>query len=380
MPDLELPPFIYIENESEWQRCLETLSTASQLAIDLESNSMYVYREEICLIQISTPEQDYIIDPLAEIDLSPLGNLLADRAIEKIFHAVEYDLILMRRQFNWTLNNLFDTMWAARILGYDRVGLANMLNDLFDIELDKRFQRADWGKRPLSAEQLTYAQRDTHYLFRLREKLGQELAAGNHQAEAAEIFEMQTQIDPPDDQFDPNRFWSLNGVSDLSRQEKSIAHALYLYRHEIAKSLNRPLYKIIGDKVLLRMAWEQPRSVQDLYQMKGLGNWLVRRYGREIISVMNKARRSDPPRRPRQPRRPAQAILDRYETLHQWRKERARARGVESDVVMSKEALWHLARENPATLNELTAHEAVIGHWRTQTYGPEIVRLLNGRH
>ncbi|MDJ0752955.1 MAG: HRDC domain-containing protein [Ardenticatenaceae bacterium] len=376
---MELPPFSYIDTPQAWQACLATLEEADQLAVDLESNSMYVFREEVCLIQISTPAQDFIIDPLVGLNLSPLKTLLADPNVEKIFHAAEYDLILIRRQFDWPLNNLFDTMWAARILGYKRIGLANMMAELFDIELDKRYQRADWGKRPLSAEQLAYAQRDTHYLFQLRERLGKELIEGGHIEEAAEIFAWQAQVQPGNDPFDPNRFWSLNGISELTPQEKSVAFALYNYRQQLAEKLNRPLFKLIGNSVLLRMAEQQPRSMQDLYRLKGLGNWLVRRYGVEMLRVIDQGLKNKPPKRPRPPRRPPQAVLDRYEKLHQWRRDRAVARGVESDVVMSKDALWLIARENPKSMQEIHAHQEVIGRWRSRTYGAEILQVLNGK-
>ena len=99
---------------------------------------MYAYKERVCLIQISVPEHDFIIDPLVGLDLSPLGEMVEDENVEKIFHAAEYDLILMARDYGWQLRNLFDTMWAVRILGHKKVGLANVLENYFGIKLDKK--------------------------------------------------------------------------------------------------------------------------------------------------------------------------------------------------------------------------------------------------
>ncbi|MCA9875056.1 MAG: ribonuclease D, partial [Anaerolineales bacterium] len=156
-----LPPHHLITTQTDWQDCLAALKQEPRIAIDLEANSMYAYRERVCLIQISIPSQDYIIDPVAKVDLSGLGELLADTAVEKVFHAAEYDLILLKREYEWELNNLFDTMWAARILGYKQYGLASLLKKIFDLKLDKQYQKSNWCRRPLSPAQLTYAQLDT---------------------------------------------------------------------------------------------------------------------------------------------------------------------------------------------------------------------------
>ncbi len=366
----------YVDHPAAWEKCLRDLEAQDRLAIDIESNSMYVLHEEICLVQISTPEQDYIIDPLLNLNLSPLGEILADPQIEKIFHAAEYDLILMNRQFAWELNNLFDTMWAARILGYKKIGLANMLAELFNVKLDKRYQRTNWGERPLTASQLRYAQMDTHYLFQLRDQLARELDEGGYWPEARETFEQQSTVELPDDRFDPDRFWTMNGINKMPPRARAIAYALYLFRYELAEELNRPLFKIMGEELLLRLAIEAPRSMAHLGQIRGVSKWLLGRYGRELLRRIEAGRQGPIPKKPRPPRRPPQAALERYDALQQWRKERAQARGVESDVILSRTALWAIAEANPENPVELGSLSEIIGPWRTATYGPEILEIL----
>ncbi|HUM63014.1 MAG TPA: ribonuclease D, partial [Anaerolineaceae bacterium] len=146
----------------------DAITAEPLLAIDTESNSLYAYRERVCLVQVSTPQTDYLVDPLALTDLSALGSLFADSRRQKIFHAAEYDILCLKRDYNFTFNNIFDTMIAARILSYPQVGLGNLLSAWFGIELEKKYQRADWGKRPLPQAMLDYARMDTHYLFDLR--------------------------------------------------------------------------------------------------------------------------------------------------------------------------------------------------------------------
>lgn len=372
---MNLPPYKLLTTQRDWQACLEKLQREPRVAIDLEANSMYAYRERICLIQITIPEQDYILDPLPDIDLSGLGELLQNREIEKIFHAAEYDLSLLKREYEWQVNNLFDTMWAARILGYERYGLASMLETLYGIELDKRYQKSNWCKRPLSPEQLVYAQLDTHYLLRLRDALFAELESASCLTEAFETFAEQTQVKLSDNSFDPEGFWSISGAYDLEPQQQAILRELYIYRDQEARQRNQPLFKIFSERTLLEAARKEPTTLDDLRQIHGMSSGQIRRYGRSLLSTITKGQQASIPTPPKRPKRPADEILNRYDKLHTWRKLRAQARGVESDVIISRDALWAIARQNPQTVAEL-AQLNEIGSWRCQTYGSEIINLI----
>lgn len=376
VPTPDLPPHKFVTKAREWERCLQALREQPRLAIDLEANSLYAYREEVCLIQISIPGQDYIVDPTAGFDLAGLGELFADSGVEKVFHAAEYDLMLVKRQYGWKLNNLFDTMWAARILGIERVGLANMLESEFGVRLNKQFQRANWCKRPLSAAELAYAQADTHYLLTLRDRLATRLREAGHMEEAEEIFAEQTSVQPPSLAFDPDSFWSMNGTRHLSPQGKAILRALTIYRDQEAARRNKPHFKILQDRTLLQLAQEAPRHRDDLTRVHGMSPGQMRRYGRDILRVVRENLGARTPRRPRRRPRPPQEVIDRYETLRAWRRDKGQARGVESDVILSRDAMWALAYENPHSSEGL---KEILGPWRRKTYGEEILALL-ARH
>lgn len=337
---------------------------------------MYAYREQVCLIQISIPRQDYIVDPVADIDLSGLGNLIADPAVEKVFHAAEYDLLLLKRQYGWQLHNLFDTMWAARILGYDRFGLASLLEDLYQIKLNKRHQKSNWCKRPLTPSQLTYAQHDTHFLLRLRDQLEQELEAAGCLAEAHEIFAEQTHVTPNDNHFHPDDFWSITGAYDLSPQKQAILKELNIYRDQEAQRRNQPLFKILHDKTLVQLAEKTPRNFNQMQEIPGMTWGQVRRYGRGILDAIADGEQALPPTHPKRPKRPSDRVLNRYEKLLNWRKLRARKRGVESDVIISRHTLWEIAEKKPTCQADLEALET-LGQWRGQTYGQEILNVLS---
>ena len=374
-PDEALPPFHWVANEAAWRACLAALRAVPRLAIDLEANSMYAYTERACLIQISTADADFILDPLANLDLSGLGDIIADPAVEKVFHAAEYDLILLRRDYDWHLHNLFDTMWAARILGYKQFGLAGMLEGAFGLRLSKRFQKANWCHRPLSAGELAYAQKDTHYLLALRDRLAAELEARGLLAEALETFAEQSRVKMPHNGFDPDAFWNINGVFDLAPAQQAALKALYVYRDREARRRNAPHFKVLSDQTLMELATRLPARLSEMDAIHGMTIGQQQRYGRPILGLIAEARQAPAPQPPPRPPRLPDAVLIRYDKLHRWRKARAQARGVESDVIISRDALWAIAQANPRTLDELAALNA-LGPYRLGQYGEEIIKQL----
>jgi ribonuclease D len=336
---------------------------------------MYAYRERVCLIQISIPEQDYLIDPLVHLDLKPLGAIISDPAVEKVFHAAEYDLTLLKREFGWELNNLFDTMWAARILGYPRYSLANMLEEFFQIKLNKRYQKSNWCRRPLSRAQRIYAQLDTHYLLSLRDQLDGELERAGCLEEAHETFREQTRVKLSNNEFTPDSFWSINGVNELGPQQKAILKALGVYRDQEAKRRNKPLFKVFNNRTLIELAQVAPKNQREMRPIHGMTEGQIRRYGRQILQAIHTGLNAPPPIPQTRSRRPPDSVLNRYDKLHRWRKKRAQARGVESDVIVSRDTLWAIAEADPRTVNDLDDINE-LGSWRSQTYGREILDIL----
>jgi ribonuclease D len=171
MSDLELPAPIWIDSPDALFRMCNELLKEEKVAVDTESNSLHAYQERVCLIQFSNLHTDYLIDPLAITDLSPLAPIFSSPEIVKVFHAAEYDLICLKRDYHFQFQNIFDTMLAARILSYPAFGLGSILENKFGIVLDKRYQKADWAKRPMSAAMLSYARMDTHFLVNLMDMM-----------------------------------------------------------------------------------------------------------------------------------------------------------------------------------------------------------------
>lgn len=372
---VQLPPVTYIRRTGDLRRHVDRWRSEALLAIDTEANSLYAYYERVCLVQLSTRERDFIIDPLAIDDMSPLGDLLADPAIEVIFHAAEYDVISLKRDFAFEFANIFDTMLAARICGWTKIGLGNILAEQFGIKAEKKYQRANWTERPLSPEQLRYAQMDTHFLPELRNRFLDELIQRGRLEEAREMFAELPLLPAAESTFDPEGYWRIQAVRALSRQQIAIARELYLLRDVIARSKDRPPFKVFGDSTLVHLATLAPRRLDDLYNIKGLNSRLVRTHGDAILEAVAAGRRAKPPQPPHRGRPVEPAVQERYEALKTWRKERAAARGVESDVILARDTLWTLAHQVPTALEELDDIPG-LGPWRRAEYGEELLRVL----
>lgn len=375
---LSLPAPVIIDTLDGLDRLQRALRRVGRLALDTESNSLHAYRARVCLIQISTDSADYLVDPLAldESRLDFLGAVCADPSVEKVLHAAEYDVMMLNHDFGFTFANVFDTMIAARVLGWEQLGLGAILSKRYSVEVDKRHQRADWGRRPLPTSLIRYAQQDTHFLLRLRDEQFSLLEAGHHLEEARELFDgiCQARWNGPD--FDPEGYWRISGARDLSPRSLAVLRELYLYREQQAKRQDIPVFKVMGDKTLLALAKDKPCSLRHLRRVRGMSDGQMRRYGVGILKAIKSGMGAVPPTPPRRSVRAVdEATLRRYDALRTWRKERALEKGVESDVVMSKDALWEIAKSPPKSLQELEAID-YLGPWRLRTYGEEILRVL----
>jgi ribonuclease D len=368
-----------ITRPADLQQLASLLSREPRLAVDTESNSLYAYREQVCLVQFSTPRTDYLVDPLTIKDLSPLGPLFSDRRIEKVFHAAEYDIICLKRDFNFRFENLFDTMVAARILGREAIGLGSLLEEEFGVRLDKRFQRANWGRRPMPPEQLEYARYDTHYLLPLRDLLKAELEEKGLWPLAVEDFTRMCQVNGRtlEAEDEKDAMWRIKGAYDLPPQQAAVLRLLCTYRGQVARSLNRPLFKVMGDQTLLAIAAACPASVDELRAIPGMSYGQLERHADQLLSLVRRGLRSEPLHPPQNPR-PDERYLERLEALRQWRKKAAEAMGVKSDIVLPRDLLHLLAEQNPTNRETLSRLMHSVP-WRLATFGDQILAVLD-RH
>ncbi|MGB2897218.1 MAG: HRDC domain-containing protein [Anaerolineales bacterium] len=369
-----LPAPILIENQESLKEMSDRLTSEPLLAVDTESNSLYAYQEQVCLIQFSIPGFDYLVDSLAVRDLSTLAPLFSNPAIEKVLHGAEYDVMCLARDFDFQIDNLFDTRVASRTLAWKRNSLSDLLEQVLSINVDKRFQRANWGKRPLSSEMLDYARLDTHYLLKLRDHFHQLLRNNGRLEEAQELCERMTNPPCRENGFSPDDFWRVAHSRELSQRKAAILRELYLMRDRHARRQDRPPFKILGDQSLLAIARSGPRTTEELHGLPGLTNNVIRRYGAEFIAAVEDGLKAPLPQKPRN-RRLDEAVHARYEALREWRKNAARKRKLESDIILPRDLLVEIATRTPRDLADLREIMDPLES-RFQRYGEEILRII----
>jgi ribonuclease D len=344
------------------------------ISIDTESNSLYVYREQVCLVQISTPDHDYLIDTLAVQDLSPLAGIFADPKREKVFHASEYDVICIKRDYGFEFSNLFDTMIAARILGEPAIGLASLLKSRLDIDLDKKYQRANWGIRPLPKAMLDYAGQDSRYLFQLRIILEQELREKNLMQLAQEDFRLACAVPAHAANPNHNGCWKVAGSAHINPQEAAILQELCEFREKEAMRQNLPPFKILSNEILVHLSQLHPQTISDMVEVKGMNERAQRKYGEALLAAIGRGEKAEPLRRPKKVR-PDEPFLNRLNALREWRKNKGLELKVESDVVLPRDYIELIASTNPKSANELSVSMKDIPY-RSSHFGKEIMKVL----
>ena len=376
MADYEL-----IENRADLDALAQDLLAEKVLGFDTEADSFYHYFDKTCLVQISTPTQIYLIDPLAlggPAELSPLGPVLASPEIRKIFHAAEYDIFVLKRDCSFQFRGLFDTMVSAQLLGYPSVGLASLADRHFDVKLPKEEQRSDWSRRPLTAKQLSYAASDVLYLIPLAEKLEKELRTARRLKWAQEDFEALTAREWPERTFDELGYLRIKGARRLDPKGLAILRELFLLRDARAREMDRPPFKVLGNRTLLEIAEAPPKKLADLSEVKGITDLIMRRMGREIMAAVRTGRKTVHGPIPKLPgtnrRRMDRQAERRLAALKKWRAERAVELAMDPGVLCPNSALEAIAWRAPQKREDLSGL-CELKTWFVREFGAEATRI-----
>ena len=263
-----------VADEAGFREAMSKISRARRIGLDLESNGFFRYPEQVCLVQISTSHDVFVIDPLALEDMKPLGDVLARKRVETVLHAGSHDVLSLDRDWGMRIENLFDTNIAAAFVGMSRLGLANVLEEELgvDIPKEKRIQRSDWSNRPLSSRALDYAANDVRYLHELREALGKKLRKLGREDWVKEECQRlsETRYEAPDPEM---AVFNVKGWRSLDDKGLAILKSLVEYREDHAVRMGRPHFRVIPDMALISLA-EKPNS--DFRRVRGLGHFCSR--------------------------------------------------------------------------------------------------------
>lgn len=368
----------YLDTAAAVSAFAAEIAKAPSIALDTEGASFHRFVDRVYLMQLSTRDATAIVDPLPTGDLSALKPLVESPDIEIVFHDADYDLRLLRQDYGWATRHIFDTRIAAQLLGYKAFGLAALLELHFGITLDKKFQRADWSLRPLSAGMLEYASQDTMYLLALRDILHAELDAKGRLGWAAEEFARleQTQWSAED----PTQlFLKVKGARDLKRRELAVLRELVPWRDGVAKDLDRSTFRVVSNDVLLEICRVQPKTKQALGVIKGMPRGVLDQRGDAVLACVTRAMALDEAELPKFPKAPRwekdPEFDDRAARLRAVRDEVATRLELDPGVLCSREKLETIARRLPTSMEELY-QTPDLRRWQADLLGPGVLRAL----
>jgi ribonuclease D len=377
-------PLIMVEDPAALDDMLNTLRGATAIAVDTEADSFHHYQEKVCLIQLSDLERDWIVDPLCfrPGQLSALGDVLGNPDVVKVLHGADYDVVSLRRDFGFELPNIFDTMIAAQFIGLPGVGLADLLRSHFGVVVDKKYQRHDWFSRPLFDEHLEYARGDTHWLLALREILSRRLRKIGMLDAHVEECELLARREWSGREDGDAAFLRLKGATALDADGRRALRSLYEYRDGLAKSADRPAFKVMPHDLLLKLAVERPADVAQLDGMMRPGSSLIRRYGSGLVDAVTRARFDERPLPvvERKPRSNGSAggganVERLMGHLKNWRNDLVDELGLNPVVIANNQLLKEIARLAPGDVDALAAVPG-IRQWQVRQYGSRILDAL----
>jgi ribonuclease D len=356
------------------------LTTATEIALDTEGDSLHHYPERLALVQLGLPGGTvWLVDPIALPDLSPLGPVFADPARTLLLHAGDNDLVHLKRRYGLAFGSVFDSAIAGRFLGGRALGLDVLLETYLGVTLPPSRQKDDWSERPLSPAQLAYAAADVQHLFALKARLVEELARVGRLAWVEEECAALAAQPAPERAVDPDPWLGVKGARDLSPRGMAILRELWALREELARAADRPPFKILSEEMMLRVAQAAPRDAATLGAIQGITPRVLGRWGVGLLAAVERALALDDSALPMLPRhrRPviSGAMSRRIEKLRRWRAEATVRVGLEPGVLLPNRLITTIAEAAPRTQEELARIEGVR-RWRVEALGPELLAAM----
>ncbi|MCB1175867.1 MAG: HRDC domain-containing protein [Leptospiraceae bacterium] len=369
--------YTYIDRQHQLNLALSQISRSPYLAIDTESSGFYTYFSNLCLIQLSTAEQHYLIDTLAGLDLSDLGRLLNKGALQLIMHAAVSDTLELKKAYGWEINDVYDTLLACRLLSGSACSLASLVEAYLGIKMEKKEQKSNWLRRPLSKAQLDYAHLDTVYLPELMQRTQADLQElgllPEFEAECA--YQIESCI-VRDKEYDPDSFVRIAGALDAPPSVRGRIKALALVRDKLAREYDIASFRVFNNDVLLQIASCAPeKTARQLEAARIHPKVKSRDHGRIWHALTAAGSVSDaelPVQHTADP-----VFLKRVKALKKCRQSIADYRGMQAALIVSNRTLEEIARVNPPDRQSLAAMH-VMNPWKTECYGGHLLACLRG--
>lgn len=369
----------FIDNQTELDSAAEKLAHSRVIAADLEADSMYHFSEKICLMQLASDSEIYIVDPLAAADMTRIQGIMQDPAIKKVFHGADYDVRCLVREYGIRIKNLFDTEIAGRFLGCPETGLDSMVQKIFNVELKKKYQKKDWSQRPLPADMIDYAAGDVKYLIDLSSIMEKRLSEKGRLYWVKEECRRLSEVRPEPADSRP-LFTRCRGAGQLEPRSLAVLESLLEMRRKKAREKDRPPFKIIGSSALLQLARARPGTLKKLRSINILSSRQISMYGRDILEAIKRAEALPDDRLPQYPRRTrprhSAGQAEKVRRLKSWRKTESRRLSIDPGVLLSNAQIASIVEKNPEEISELKSVDG-IRDWQAGEYGKKLLNLIN---
>ncbi|RLB84599.1 MAG: ribonuclease D [Deltaproteobacteria bacterium] len=371
--------FKFIESDGELETVCKGLGKEKIIGVDLEADSMYCFKEKICLIQIAGKDQAFLVDPFLISDFSPFVALLKNPDMVKIFHGADFDVRSLDREMGCRIENLFDTEIACRFLNVRERGLGALLKEHFNVFVDKKFQKVDWSRRPLKDDMITYSVGDVAHLIALHDRIKERLEKMNRLSWAKEEFEAQASVKYASNHQLP-LFKKFKGAGKMDNRTLAILENLLQVRMDMAAKKDLPLFKIMSSQSLLALATHRPKAIDTMISIRALSKKQADMYGhlcREAISSALALSHGELPSYPktRLPRKSPQ-VLARINLLKKMRERSSVSLGMEPGFLINNTLISTIAFENPRTQVDL-GEMGAMRNWQIEALGAEIIKILD---
>jgi ribonuclease D len=370
--------YIFIRSESELENCCKVLLKEKVIGVDLEADSLHCFKERICLIQIATANQAFLIDPFELKKISPFLKILENSDIIKVFHGADFDIRSLDRDYHVRINNLFDTEIACRFLGIKERGLKALLKRNFNIDSDKKYQKANWSKRPFKQEMIQYSVMDVAYLTQLYENIRKKLEDKKRVLWVKEECEIQERVRYENHDNMP-LFLKFKGAGKMGGRTLAVLENLLQLRMRIARKKDQPLFKIMSNSSLKTISENRPETIDQIIKTGALSMRQIDMYADKCVQAVISALKLEEEKLPIYPRTKRSKrdpkTEKRVANLKKMREKLSISLGLEPGFLLNNALITLIALKKPYTSQELLKIDN-IRQWQVDNIGNEILLAI----
>ncbi|MGI6045729.1 MAG: ribonuclease D [Eggerthellaceae bacterium] len=366
--------FDYIDNQANLEKFVSETFASQILAIDTEFLREKTYYPKLCLLQLANDSRVVIVDPFSIEDLRVICPLLEDEKITKLFHAGRQDIEILYQEVGAIPHPVFDTQIAATLLGHaQQIGYGALVHSVCNVSLKKMDSFTDWSRRPLSPSQLDYAADDVVYLPLLYKKMKASLEKKGRLRWLDQDFD---ELTNPEN-YEPHeytRFWHLKRINQLNSKQMAAARELAAWREMQAQRRNLPRKWILSDEQIIEACKREPRSIDDLFMVRGIREKIDTGQARDLVKRMVGA--MDAPEdtwpEPERTRRAEHNVDISLDLMMALVRKRAGEAEIAVPTLARHDDLVKIARGYRKDIDLLKG-------WRRKIVGEELIDLVEGR-